>query len=89
MRNDEFETIIIWNPMRRMWEAGTNIPQHQAMFEKRGWKKTGDTGYDVGYEAPKNALTFRDLTKPKRQMSEAEKEKARERMRMIVNSKSA
>lgn len=89
MRNDEFETIIIWNPMRRMWEAGTNIPQHQAMFEKKGWKKTGDTGYDVGYEAPKNALTFRDLTKPKRQMSEAEKEKARERMRMIVNSKSA
>ena len=89
MRNDEFETIIIWNPMRRMWEAGTNIPQHQAMFEKRGWKKTGDTGYDVGYEAPKNALTFRDLTKPKRQMSEAEKEKARERMRKIANSKTA
>ncbi len=89
MRNDEFETIIIWNPMRRMWEAGTNIPQHQAMFEKKGWKKTGDTGYDMGYEAPKNALTFRDLTKPKRQMSEAEKEKARERMRMIANSKSA
>lgn len=89
MRNDEFETIIIWNPMRRMWEAGTNIPQHQAMFEKKGWKKTGDTGYDMGYEAPKNALTFRDLTKPKRQMSEAEKEKARERMRMIVHSKSA
>ncbi len=89
MRNDEFETIIIWNPMRRMWEAGTNIPQHQAMFEKRGWKKTGDTGYDVGYEAPKNALTFRDLTKPKRQMSEEEKERARERMRKIANSKSA
>ena len=89
MRIEEYETIIIWNPVRKMWEAGTNIPQHQAMFEKKGWKKTGDTGYDMGYEAPKNALTFRDLTKPKRQMSEAEKEKARERMRMIVNSKSA
>ena len=89
MRNDEFETIIIWNPMRRMWEAGTNIPQHQAMFEKKGWKKTGDTGYDMGYEAPKNALTFRDLTKPKRQMSEEEKAKARERMRKIAGSKTA
>lgn len=89
MRIEEYETIIIWDPVRKMWEAGTNIPQHQAMLEKKGWKKTGDTGYDMGYEAPKNALTFRDLTKPKRQMSEAEKEKARERMRKIANSKSA
>ena len=89
MRIEEYETIIIWDPVRKMWEAGTNIPQHQDMFEKKGWKKTGDTGYDMGYEAPKNALTFRDLTKPKRQMSEEEKERARERMRKITNSKSA
>lgn len=86
MRNDEFETIIIWNPMRRMWEAGTNIPQHQAMFEKKGWKKTGDTGYDMGYEAPKNALTFRDLNKI-RKMTEEEKAIARERMAKMRNAK--
>lgn len=86
MRNDEFETIIIWNPVRKMWEAGTNIPQHQAMFEKKGWKKTADTGYDVGYEAPKNALTFRDLNKI-RKMTEEEKAIARERMAKMRDAK--
>lgn len=86
MRIEEYETIIIWNPVRKMWEAGTNIPQHQAMFEKKGWKKTGDTGYDMGYEAPKNALTFRDLNKI-RKMTEEERAIARERMAKMRNTK--
>lgn len=86
MRIEEYETIIIWNPVRKMWEAGTNIPQHQAMFEKKGWKKTEDTGYDMGYEAPKNALTFRDLSKI-RKMTDEEKAIARERMAKMRNAK--
>lgn len=80
MRADEYETIILYNNEKRVWEAGTNIPTHQAMFEKRGWTFTGETpSGDKGYEAPKNAITFRDLNK-KRVMTEEQKEAARERM---------
>jgi hypothetical protein len=80
MRTEEYETILIYNPVRRVWEAGTNIPTHQAMFEKRGWTFTGETpSGDKGYEAPKNAITFRDLNK-RRVMTEEQKEAARERM---------
>ena len=80
MRTEEYETILIYNPVRKVWEAGTNIPTHQAMFEKRGWTFTGETpSGDNGYEAPKNAITFRDLNK-KRVMTDEQKEAARERM---------
>lgn len=80
MRADEYETIILYNNEKRVWEAGTNIPTHQAMFEKKGWTFTGETpSGDKGYEAPKNAITFRDLNK-KRVMTDEQKEAARERM---------
>ena len=87
MRTEEYETILIYNPVRfvRMWEAGTNIPMNQAMFGTF----TGETpSGGKGYEAPKNAITFRDLNK-KREMTEEQKEANRERLAKMRDAKLA
>lgn len=79
---EEQETVIIFNGAKKIWEAGTNIPAHQRIFESRGWKKVGETSFgDIAYEAPKNALSFRNLTARKtRTMTEEQREAAARRL---------
>ena len=89
MRAEEYETIILFNKQDRKWEAGTNIPEHQAMFEKRGWRFVRSAGGEKAYEAPKNAITFRDLSKAARPMSEERKAANREHLARMRAAKSA
>lgn len=68
---EERETILNYDPMTRTWSAWTNVPEHIRKLQAKGWKMTrhtdsGGTIIDAQFEAPKNAITFRDLTKPKR-----------------------
>ena len=83
----EQETILIFNAEKRIWEAGTNIQSHQRMFEKQGWRLVGETpDGEKAYEAPKNAITFRDLSK-KREVSEEQRAALAERMRNMQAAK--
>ena len=86
---EEQETILIYNAERRVWEVGTNIKSHQKIFEERGWRFIEETpAGERSYEAPKNALTFRDLNK-KRKVSEEQRAVLAERMRKIQALKKA
>lgn len=69
---EERETHLHYDPIDREWSAYTNIPEHMRKLRAKGWREVR-VGLDEGgevieafYKAPKNAITFRDLNKPKR-----------------------
>lgn len=69
--SEERETILNYDPVSRKWSAWTNVPEHIRKLQAKGWLLTAKTEsegteIDAWFEAPKNAITFRDLTKPKR-----------------------
>ena len=68
---EERETILNYDPMTRTWSAWTNVPEHIRKLQAKGWNMklchhSDGAIIDAEFEAPKNAITFRDLTKPKR-----------------------
>ena len=69
---EERETHLHYDLVEKRWTAYTNIPEHMRKLQAKGWevKRTGtdETGkpIEMFLTAPKNAITFRDLTKPKR-----------------------
>ena len=69
---EERETHLHYDLIDREWSAYTNIPEHMRKLEAKGWKKirvgVDEDGevIEAFYKAPKNAITFRDLNKPKR-----------------------
>jgi len=89
LRQDEYETVIIYDNENKKWLVGTNIPKHQKMLEKKGWTKTGSTkDGDVSYEAPKKAITFRDLNSKQREFTDEQKQQAAARLIDARNKKS-
>lgn len=67
---EERETILNYDPTTRTWSAWTSVPENIRKLQAKGWKMTRRTDsdgtiIDAQFEAPKNAITFRDLTKPK------------------------
>lgn len=80
---DELETILIYNRADDCWVVSTNIPHHWNRFEKQGWTKTNDNGYERSYKAPKNAVTFRNLNRIKRELTEEQKQANAERLRNL------
>lgn len=83
LTREERETVLIFNEAQGVWLASTGIPAHQRRFERCGWKLVEDLGYEKGYEAPKNALTFRNLNKTatRKPMTEEEKRTLSERLK--------
>ena len=68
---EERETIITYDPTTRTWHAWTNVPEHIRKLQAKGWamlRHTDSDGViiDAAFVAPKEAITFRDMTKPKR-----------------------
>lgn len=81
MLTEEYETILIFNKEKKIWEAGTNIPTHQNLLERKGWKLVKETpDGEKGYEAPKNAITFRNLNANHRTLTPEQKAQAAERL---------
>lgn len=69
---EERETHLHYDLIDKVWTAYTNIPEHMRKLQAKGWEVrrvgTDETGkpIEMFLAAPKNAITFRDLTKPKR-----------------------
>lgn len=70
---EERETILNYDPTTRTWSAWTNVPEHIRKLQAKGWSMdatrstiSDGTLIDAWFYAPKNAITFRDLTKQKR-----------------------
>jgi hypothetical protein len=74
------------------WFAESSIPTHITKLSATGWTMTGqllgphDSLQSATFETTmQKPLSFRDTTKPKREMSEEEKERRRELMRQMRN----
>jgi hypothetical protein len=69
---EERETHLHYDLIEKRWTAYTNIPEHMRKLQAKGWELrrigTDETGKPIEafLSAPKNAITFRDITKPKR-----------------------
>lgn len=67
-------------------EIYTNIHKYYNRCKKQGWKQTSETIHTDGswisatFEAPAKAITIGKANKPKRQMTEEQKQAAAQRM---------
>lgn len=89
LMKEERETVINCyydNNDNLVWEAESSIPAHITRLKRAGWEQTGalvsstngaeqSVTFRTAHESP---VSFRDLTKPKRTMSEEEKQRKRE-----------
>ena len=67
--NSERETILNFDYLTQTWSAWSTIPSHIVKLERNGWKKIRESTengivIDALFQAPKNAITFRDISKP-------------------------
>jgi len=80
---EERETHLHYDATDKVWKAWTNMPYMAEKLRKCGWKqihvgKDGGEEVDWLFVGEPNAITFRDMTKPKRTISEAQIKAMRE-----------
>lgn len=92
LSNAEMETHISFDLVDRKWNMWTSIKKDMNKAKKQGWtllkteRYTDGTIYSETYEAPENAITFRNVSKvaekperkPRSPMTEEQKEKMRQ-----------
>lgn len=80
---EEREIILIMDDRDRKWKASCSSPTYMRKFEKQGWKCTKTEYYKDGtvctkfYEAPCKSISIGRYERPKRAMSDEQKEKMR------------
>lgn len=100
LRREERETLItccLDENDNLVWEAESSIPTHITKLRKAGWEPTGEvissssnTVQSVTFRtAAQMPITFRDLTRPKREISDEERERRRQRMKDVQNRSSS
>ena len=81
---EEREGILIMDDRDRKWQASCSSPTYMKKFEKQGWKCVRTEYYKDGtvctkfYEAPCKSISIGKYERPKRNMSEEQKEKIRQ-----------
>lgn len=81
---EEREIILIMDDRDRKWKASCSSPTYMKKFEKQGWKCTEIEYYIDGtvctkfYEAPCKSISIGKFERPKRNISEEQKEKMRQ-----------
>lgn len=88
LRKEERETAVVFNEATGYWEIYSAIPHHIRKFDKLNYEVTFVDYYEDGvvagkfYKVPKNAITFRDISK-KTEISEEERMRRSERAKKI------
>lgn len=88
LRKEERETAVVFNEAAGYWEIYSAIPHHIRKFDKLNYEVTFVDYYEDGvvagkfYKVPKNAITFRDISK-KTEISEEERMRRSERAKKI------
>lgn len=80
-RMDERETTLRFDPISGLWIAWSNIPKHVNAMERRGWTMKSEDKYGAKFTAPEHAVGIRSTAKLKREMTEAQRDELRERMK--------
>ena len=88
LRKEERETAVVFNEADGYWQIYSAIPHHIRKFDKLNYEVTFVDYYEDGvvagkfYKVPKNAITFRDISK-KTEISEEERMRRSERAKKI------
>lgn len=86
LSKEERETILTYNEADNFWTIYSGVQPHIRKFDKLNFPVTDTEYYPDGevagkfYKVPKNAISFRDISK-KRQMSEEERQKKSQMMK--------
>ena len=78
---EEREVVLIMDDKDRKWKASCSSPTYMRKFEKQGWKCIKEEYYRDGtvctkfYEAPCKSISIGRYERPKRVMSDEQKEK--------------
>ena len=78
---EEREVVLIIDDKNRKWKASCSSPTYMRKFEKQGWKCVKEEYYRDGtictkfYEAPCKSISIGKYERPKRIMSDEQKEK--------------
>lgn len=78
---EEREVVLVMDDKNRTWKASCSSPTYMRKFEKQGWKCTKIEYYKDGtvctkfYEAPCKSISIGKYERPKRVMSDEQKEK--------------
>lgn len=78
---EEREVVLTMDDKDRKWKASCSSPTYMRKFEKQGWKCIGKEYYRDGtictkfYEAPCKSISIGRYERPKRIMSDEQKEK--------------
>ena len=92
---EERETHYIYNEADGVWFADSSIPRDIHKLEQKHWIETNAQYYKDGtvmskqFKAPRNCLSPRDYNpdKPKREMSETQRQAAKERIQKMWEAK--
>ena len=80
---EEREVVLVMDDKDRKWKASCSSPTYMRKFEKQGWKCIREEYYRDGtictkfYEAPCKSISIGKYERPKRIMSDEQKEKMR------------
>lgn len=89
LARDERETAVTYNEADGYWEIYTAVKMHMNKFEKLGYECTHVERYEDGeimakfYKVPRYAVSFRSPEKIKREMTDEQREAARERLKRL------
>lgn len=78
---EEREVVLVMDDKDRKWKASCSSPTYMRKFEKQGWKCVREEYYRDGtvctkfYEAPCKSISIGRYERPKRVMSDEQKEK--------------
>lgn len=80
---EEREIVLIMDDRDRVWRASCSSPTYMRKFEKQGWKCVKTEYYNDGtvctkfYEAPCKSISIGKYERPRRVMSDEQKERMR------------
>ena len=81
---EEREVVLVMDDKDRVWKASCSSPTYMRKFEKQGWKCIRTEYYKDGtvctkfYEAPCKSISIGRFERPKRNMTDEQKEKMRQ-----------
>ena len=83
LSQEEREVVLVMDDKDCKWKASCSSPTYMRKFEKQGWKCTNVEYYRDGtvctkfYEAPCKSISIGKYERPKRLISDEQKEKMR------------
>lgn len=74
LSREEQETIIRYEPTSQIWFAYSSVPKHIRKFKLSHWELIREDECGAEFRATGNAITIRDINKPKKEYTDEQKQ---------------